>query len=76
MEQFKNLVAGDLYIVFVTGQKLRISAVAEVSQTREKGVQEKSVLHSKLPSVLQTGRWGHQRVGEHERTAGEGFTQP
>ena len=51
-DQFKNLVAGDLFVVVGKGQKLRIFAVAEVSQTREKDVQEKSVLYSKLPSAL------------------------
>ena len=51
-DQFKHLVAGDLFIVVAKDQKLRISAVAEVSQSRETGVEEKSVLYSMLPSEL------------------------
>ena len=51
-DQFKNLVAGDLFVVVGKGQKLRVSAVAEVSQTRETNCQEKSVLLSMLPSEL------------------------
>ena len=48
-DQFKNLAAGDLFILSIKNQKLSIAAVAEVARSWEEHVEKKPVLCSMLP---------------------------